>query len=170
MGGRIEHGFVYPTVCLSERPLIRLAALDTFSPRGEGSGGAQSLPPSGGRWHPASHGSRMTDEGADRERIRRFQRSAFRNAPSSVSLRSTPSLQRGEGSVGVPASRSHRRFRPPDWSLVTGDCSLTCHSHSAGPYRYIFSVFRPVRLRNRLTNERKRSIMRIVCPEHSAAR
>ena len=28
-----------PTVCLSERPLIRLAVLGTFPPRGEGSVG-----------------------------------------------------------------------------------------------------------------------------------
>ena len=32
-------------------------------------GRAKSLPPSGGRWHPASHGSRMTDEGAYRSQI-----------------------------------------------------------------------------------------------------
>ena len=170
MRGRIENGFVDSTVCFSERPPHPSRCARHLLPKGRRLWRSAKPSPSGGRWHPASHGSRMTDEGADRERIRRFQRSAFRNAPSSVSLRSTPSLQRGEGSVGVPASRSHRRFRPPDWSLVTGDCSLTCHSHSAGPYRYIFSVFRPVRLRNRLTNERKRSIMRIVCPEHSAAR
>ena len=36
MRGRIDHRFVYATVCLSERPLIRLAALGTFPPRGEG--------------------------------------------------------------------------------------------------------------------------------------
>ena len=29
-----------PTICLSERPLIRLAVLGTFPPRGEGSVGA----------------------------------------------------------------------------------------------------------------------------------
>ena len=34
MRGRIDHRFVDSTVCLSERPLIRLAALDTFSPKG----------------------------------------------------------------------------------------------------------------------------------------
>ena len=34
MRGRIENRFVDSTVCLSERPLIRLAALDTFSPKG----------------------------------------------------------------------------------------------------------------------------------------
>ena len=111
MRGRIENRFVYPTVCLSERPLIRLAALDTFSPRGEGSGGAQSLPPSGGRWHPASHGSRMTDEGAYREQIRLSSRLPVGTSPSSVSLRSTPSPQRGEGSGGAPASWPRRRFR-----------------------------------------------------------
>ena len=112
MRGRIENRFVYPTVCLSERPLIRLAALDTFSPRGEGSGGAQSLPPSGGRWHPASHGSRMTDEGADRSRIRNSNSLPVGTSPSSVSLRSTPSPQRGEGSVGTSPSSVSLRSTP----------------------------------------------------------
>ena len=34
MRGRLDHGFVISAVCLPERPLIRLAALDTFSPKG----------------------------------------------------------------------------------------------------------------------------------------
>ncbi len=45
---------------------------------------AQSLPPSGGRWHPASHGSRMTDEGGVSITDSYTQQSACRNAPSSA--------------------------------------------------------------------------------------
>ena len=115
--------YIQPSACRNV-PLIRLAALDTFSPKGRRlcvrqigicrsgirgirqsaagirqseTGIRQSLPPSGGRWHPASHGSRMTDEGGYRPPIRIFNRLLIGTSPSSVSLRSTPSPQRGEG-------------------------------------------------------------------------
>ena len=75
-----------------------------------GFAGAKSLPPSGGRWHPASHGSRMTDEGGVSIPDSLIQRSACRNAPliRLAALGTFP--PRGEGSVGALASWPHRRF------------------------------------------------------------
>ena len=69
----------------------------TLTETGPGLSERKAFPPSGGRWQPASHGSRMTDEGADRSRIRNSNGLPVGTSPSSVSLRSTPSPQRGEG-------------------------------------------------------------------------